>query len=84
MSSIKVVAEREYLVHLDANWRDAVESIAGSHNKTLLMVPTELVDLFQMQALAKANLRIVEIPKGELAKSPEFLLKMWEVCGEFG
>ena len=84
MSSIKVVAEREYLVHLDANWRKSVEAIAESHNKTLLMVPTELVDLFQMQALAKANLRIVEIPKGELAKSPEFLLKMWEVCGEFG
>ena len=84
MSSIKVVAEREYLVHLDANWRDAVESIAGSHNKTLLMVPTELVDLFQVQALAMANLRIVEIPKGESAKSPEFILKMWEVCGEFG
>ena len=84
MSSIKVVAEREYLVHLDANWRKSVEAIAESHNKTLLMVPTELVDLFQMQALAKANLRIVEIPKGELAKSPEFILKMWEVCGEFG
>ena len=84
MTSIKVNAEKEYLVHLDSNWRKSVEAIAESHNKTLLMVPTELVDLFQMQALAKANLRIVEIPKGELAKSPEFLLKMWEVCGEFG
>ena len=84
MSSIKVVAEREYLVLLDANWRKSVEAIAESHNKTLLMVPTELVELFQVQTLAKTNLKIVEIPKGESAKSPEFILKMWEVCGEFG
>ncbi len=84
MSSIKIVAEREYLVHLDANWRKSVEAIAESHNKTLLMIPTELVDLFQVQTLAKTNLKIVEIPKGESAKSPEFILKMWEVCGEFG
>jgi 3-dehydroquinate synthase len=84
VSSIKIVAEREYLVHLDANWRKSVEAIAESHNKTLLMIPTELVDLFQVQTLAKTNLKIVEIPKGESAKSPEFILKMWEVCGEFG
>jgi 3-dehydroquinate synthase len=84
VSSIKVVAEREYLVHLDANWRKSVEAIAESHNKTLLMIPTELVDLFQVQTLAKTNLKIVEIPKGESAKSPEFILKMWEVSAEFG
>ena len=84
MSSIKVVAEREYLVHLDANWHKSVEAIAESHNKTLLMIPTELVELFQVQTLAKTSLKIVEIPKGESAKSPEFLLKMWDVCGEFG
>ena len=84
MSSIKVVAESEYLVHLDANWRKSVEDIAVGHNKTLLLVPTELAEQFQVQALEKANLRIVEIPTGESAKSPEYLLKMWEVCAEFG
>ena len=84
MSSIKVVAEREYLVHLDASWRKSVEAIAESHNKTLLLVPAELAEQFQVRALAKANLRIVEIPTGEAAKSPEYLLKMWEVCAEFG
>jgi 3-dehydroquinate synthase len=84
VSSIKVVAEREYLVHLDASWRKSVEAIAESHNKTLLLVPAELAEQFQVQALAKANLRIVEIPTGEAAKSPEYLLKMWEVCGDFG
>ena len=84
MSSIKVVAEREYLVHLDASWRKSVEAIAESHNKTLLLVPAELAEQFQVRALAKANLRIVEIPTGESAKSPEYLLKMWEVCGDFG
>ena len=84
MSSIKVVTEREYLVHLDASWRKSVEAIAESHNKTLLLVPAELAEQFQVQALAKANLRIVEIPTGESAKSPEYLLKMWEVCAEFG
>jgi 3-dehydroquinate synthase len=84
VSSIKVVAEREYLVHLDANWRKSVEAIAESHNKTLLLVPAQLAEQFQVQALAKSNLRIVEIPTGESAKSPEYLLKMWEVCGDFG
>jgi len=84
VSSIKVVAEREYLVHLDASWRKSVEAIAESHNKTLLLVPAELAEQFQVRALAKANLRIVEIPTGESAKSPEYLLKMWEVCGDFG
>jgi len=48
------------------------------------LVPAELAEQFQVQALAKANLRIVEIPTGEAAKSPEYLLKMWEVCGDFG
>jgi len=84
VSAIKIVAEREYLVHLDANWRKSVEAIAESHSKTLLLVPAELAEQFQVQALAKANLRIVEIPTGEAAKSPEYLLKMWEVCGDFG
>jgi 3-dehydroquinate synthase len=79
-----VVAESEYLVHLDANWRKSVEDIAESHNKTLLLVPKELAEQFQVEALAKANLRIVEIPTGESAKSPEYLLKIWEVCAEFG
>jgi 3-dehydroquinate synthase len=79
-----VVAESGYLVHLDANWRKSVEDITESHNKTLLLVPKELAKQFQVQALAKANLRIVEIPTGEAAKSPEYLLKMWEVCAEFG
>jgi len=84
MNSIKVTAEKEYLVHLDLNWRAAVENIASSHNKTLLLVPAELAELFEVQTLAESNLKIVEIPSGEAAKSPEFLLKMWEVCGEFG
>ena len=84
MNSIKVAAEKEYLVHLDLNWRAAVEDIASSHNKTLLLVPAELAEQFEVQTLEESNLKIVEIPSGEAAKSPEFLLKMWEVCGEFG
>jgi len=84
MTSIKVSAEREYLVHLDSRWRDAVATIADTHNKTMIMVPTELIEQFQINGLAEANLRIIEIPEGESAKSPEFLLKMWEACGEFG
>jgi len=84
MTSIKVSAEREYLVHLDSRWRDAVATIADTHNKTMIMVPTELIEQFQINGLAEANLRIIETPEGESAKSPEFLLKMWEACGEFG
>lgn len=84
MTSIKVVAEKEYLVTFDTKWRDAIASIADSHNKTMLMVPAELNEQFQLTGLAKTNLRIIEIPEGETAKSPEFLLKMWETCGEFG
>jgi 3-dehydroquinate synthase len=84
MTSIKVTAEREYLVHLDSRWRDAVAAIADTHNKTMIMVPTELKEQFQISGLAEANLLIIEIPEGESAKSPEFLLKMWEACGEFG
>lgn len=84
MKSIQVRAEREYLVHLGKSWRTAVEEIVKSHNKTALIAPLELVDMLKLDSLTSANVKLVVAPEGEAAKSPDFLLKMWETCGDFG
>lgn len=84
MSSIKVVAEKEYLIHLDSSWRAAVTAITTSYNRTIILVPAELADQFKVQTLAGPGVLIAQIPTGESAKTPENLLKMWELCGDFG
>ena len=84
MNSIRVRAESEYLVHLDKSWRAAVGEIVDKHNKTMLFIPKELGERFQVNSLLSSNIALIEVPSGEAAKSPEFLLKMWEACGEFG
>ncbi len=84
MNSIRVTAESEYVVHLGLLWRSAVAEIVNDHNKTMLMVPSELVDLLQVRDLEDTNVKLFEVPTGEAAKSTEFLLQMWDACGKFG
>jgi len=84
MNSIRVSAEKDYLVHLDLPWREAVSDIAKNHDKTLLIVPTELGEKFEAKSLESPNIHVEVIPTGELAKTPQFLLQMWEECARFG
>jgi 3-dehydroquinate synthase len=84
MSSIKISGEREYSVHLDKNWQAAVREIAAEHSKTLILVPAELSNLFKVLELTNSNIRIIEIPSGESAKTPEFFLEILNHCGEYG
>ena len=87
MKSISIKAEREYSVNFDRKWRDAIVEIAKAHEKTLIVAPVELVALLKIDANfqeLKSKIEIVSTPNGEAAKSPEFLLKMWKICGDFG
>ncbi|TSA21240.1 MAG: 3-dehydroquinate synthase [Actinomycetales bacterium] len=87
MKSISIKAEREYSVNFDRKWRDVIVEIAKAHEKTLVVAPVELIALLKMDTNfeeLKSKIQIVSTPSGEAAKSPEFLLKMWEICGDFG
>jgi 3-dehydroquinate synthase len=87
MKSISITAEREYSINFDRKWRDALVDITKAHEKTLLIAPVELVALLKIDTIAKgldSQIQIVSTPTGEAAKSPDFLLKMWEICGEYG
>jgi len=81
---IEVKAEREYLVHLDRSWEDAVAEIAKAHNKILIISPSEIAKSLKLERFSEKNIRIIQSPTGEAAKTPEFLLEMWQACGEFG
>jgi 3-dehydroquinate synthase len=87
MKSILIKAEREYSINFDQTWRDALVKISHDHDKVLVVAPAELVDLLKMDSITKEitpKIQIVSTPSGEAAKSPEFLLEMWGICGEFG
>ncbi len=87
MRSISISAEREYSINFDLKWRDALVEISKSYEKILIVAPVELVTLLKIDNIAKSldsQVQLVSTPSGEAAKSPDFLLEMWEVCGEFG
>lgn len=87
MRSISISAEREYSINFDRKWRDALVEISKSYEKILIVAPVELVTLLKIDNIAKSldsQVQLVSTPSGEAAKSPDFLLEMWEVCGEFG
>lgn len=87
MKTISISAEHDYSINFDRNWRDAIVEIAKSHEKVLVVAPLELVALLNIDTTIKklnTQVQIVNTPSGEAAKSPEYLLKMWEICGDFG
>lgn len=87
MKAISISADREYPIRFDRKWQDAIVEIASEHEKLLLIVPVELVALLKIDSVIEgrsSKIQIVSTPSGEAAKSPEFLLKMWAICGEFG
>ena len=84
MQSISVKAESEYSVNFVDSWSRAFLEISKSHDKVLVVAPSELVSRFDLKSLKRAGIELVETPAGEAAKSPEYLLKLWKVCGDFG
>lgn len=84
MNSIKIKAEHDYVVHLDSNWRESLREIAQKHKKTLVLVPHDLFDLFGLDDLNIASIKVVTTPSGEAAKTTAFLAEMWDECGNYG
>jgi len=84
MQTISVRAEREYDICFVENWRLQFAEIARSHEKVLVIAPSELVTKFDLQSLKSSGVQVIETPAGESAKSPEYLLELWKVCGDFG
>ena len=84
MQTISVQAEREYDVRFVENWQTAFTEIAQSHEKVLVIAPSELVAAFNLETLQSPAVQVVSTPIGESAKSPEYLLQLWDACGDFG
>ena len=84
MKTISVHAEREYDIRFVENWPIVFAEIAKSHAKILVIAPSELVAEFKLESLQSPNVKVVPTPIGESAKSPEYLLQLWDACGDFG
>ena len=84
MQTISVHAEREYDIRFVENWQIVFAEIAKSHAKVLIIAPSELVAEFKLESLQSPNVKVVPTPIGESAKSPEYLLQLWDACGDFG
>ena len=84
MQTISVHAEREYDIRFVENWQLVFAEIAKSHAKVLVIAPSELVAEFKLESLQSPNVKVLSTPIGESAKSPEYLLQLWDACGDFG
>ncbi len=84
MKSIKIKAERDYEVTFVDDWKKSFSEIAHSHAKVLVIAPSELVTRFNLESLRSNSVQVVATPSGEVAKSPGYLLEMWEACANFG
>jgi len=84
MKSISIKAERDYEINFVDDWRSSFAEVNKSHSKVLVIAPTELVDQFKLDSLNSTSVLVVATPSGEAAKSPEYLLQMWDVCATFG
>ena len=84
MKTIKIAAEKEYEILFDHGWKSALAEISAAHDKTLIIAPRALIDLFNISSFASANIKVVSVPIGEAAKSVKVLAEMWDACAEFG
>ena len=65
MQTISVRAEREYDICFVENWRLQVAEIVRSHEKVLVIAPSELVTKFDLQSLKSSGVQLIETPAGE-------------------
>ena len=83
MQTISVRAERDYDIRFVENWRINFDEIAKSHERVLVVAPSDLFVKFDLQSLKSLGVQVIETPSGESAKSPEYLLELWKACGDF-
>jgi 3-dehydroquinate synthase len=76
MRTIPVNAERSYQVEIGVNWQVALTDWVEGRNKVVL-IKSEKMDV-------KTDYLTIEIPDGELGKSPEVLMSTWQRLGELG
>jgi 3-dehydroquinate synthetase len=84
MKPIKVSAEHDYEVVFVDDWKKSFTDLVGLHSKVLIIAPNELVIKFKLDSLESPNVKVIATPSGEAAKSPEYLLQLWEACASFG
>ena len=84
MKSINVKAERDYEVTFVDDWKKSFSEIVDSHAKVLVIAPSELVTTFDLESLRSSSVQVIATPSGESAKSPGYLLEMWDACAHFG
>jgi 3-dehydroquinate synthase len=84
MKPIKVSAEHDYEVVFVDDWKKTFTDLVGLHSKVLVIAPNELVIKFKLDSLESPKVKVMATPSGEAAKSPEYLLQLWEACASFG
>lgn len=84
MEPITITAEHSYKILFGVDWREELRKISSAHEKVLVLIPAPLHEIFGINNLGLNNLRIIQTPDGEAAKTQEFLSKVWFECGDFG
>ena len=84
MKPIKVSAEHDYEVVFVDDWKKTFTDVVALHSKVLVIAPKQLVIKFKLDSLESPNVKVIATPSGEAAKSPEYLLQLWEACASFG
>ena len=65
MQTISVRAEREYDICFVESWRLQFAEIAKSHEKVLVIAPSELVTKYDLRSLKSSGVQVIETPAGE-------------------
>ncbi|CAN2239490.1 AroB 3-dehydroquinate synthetase [actinobacterium SCGC AAA044-D11] len=84
MKPISITAERDYDVIFDRSWVRELEKISESFDKTLVLIPKSLYQLFGISKIELSKIRFLQTPEGEAAKTQDYLQTVWKECGNYG
>ena len=76
MRTVPVNAERAYQVEIGVDWRVALSDYVEGRNKVVILCSESF--------LVKTEFPTIEVPDGELGKSPNILKMVWQRFGELG
>lgn len=84
MIEIKVSSEREYSVHIGANWREELLEISRNFAKVLVIAPQHIIDLFELENVLASfpNLFLHSVADGEEQKTLVSIESVWSALAE--
>ncbi len=84
MQTLRVQAENTYDVIVGCNWKSEFSELIADRNRVVVLVPATLAAAVVGSIVAAKNVKILEIPDGEIAKSIQTLEMIWQFLGENG